>query len=158
MFFNTLLDSLSQVWGPAQVIPMSLEIVTTGPEPLQNDQCKAVLVLRLGAALNSLRAAQRWTLMIKECGEGPAVQFDRFHAYVLASAYLAEACRLFWQNRIFIQELAKKGGADAREIAQLLKDADPATGLQKDLLKWVRDKVTFHWDCDVFEQWASKQI
>ena len=81
----------------------SIEIVSTGPEPLQNDQSKAILVLRLGAALNSIRAAQRWTLRIKD--DGPAGEFDRFQAYLVAAAYLAEACNLFWANQDCILEL-----------------------------------------------------
>jgi hypothetical protein len=132
-----------------------IQILTTGPEPLQTDQCKATLVLRLGAALNSLRAAQRWTL--KEHGDGPAGQLDRFQAYIIAAAYLAEACKLFWQSQSCIVELARAGGAEQQQIDEFRKIADPTTGVQADLLKWIRDKVTFHWDCDVFEQWASNK-
>ena len=132
----------------------STEVVSTGPEPLQKDRCKAILVLRLGAALNPLRAVQRWTL--KEHGDSPAGQMDMFQTYLVAGAYLAEACKLFWANRGCILELARKGSADEGKIASLLTVADPKTGVQASLLKF-RDKETFHWDPGVFEQWASAQ-
>lgn len=133
-----------------------IRIVGTGPEPLQNDRCKAILVLRLGAALNSIRAAQRWTSKTGE-DEGPAAEFDRFQAYLVAAAHLAEACKLFWANKDYILELAQKGNAEDYKITQLTLIADPKTGIQATLLKWIRDKETFHWDCDVFERWASAQ-
>lgn len=133
----------------------SIEIVSTGPEPLQNDQCKAILVLRLGAALNSIRAAQRWT--IKNQDEGPAGEFDRFQAYLVAAAHLAEACKLFWANQGCILELARKGDVEENKASKLVSIADPKTGVQANLLKWIRDKETFHWDSNVFEGWASAQ-
>lgn len=133
----------------------NIEIVSTGPEPLQVDKCKAILVLRLGAALNSLRAAQRWTL--KEHGDSPADQLDLFQSYLVAGAYLAEACKLFWRNQGCILELARKGSADEGKIASLFTVADPKSGVQTNLLKCIRDKETFHWDSDIFERWASDQ-
>lgn len=131
------------------------EIIKTGPEPLQTDRCKSILVLRLGAALNSLRATQRWTLT--EHRSGPAGEFDRFQAYLTAGAYLAEACMLFWANQNCVLQLARKGGAEKDKITRLLTLAHPKTGVQATLLKFIRDKETFHWDCDIFEQWASRQ-
>jgi hypothetical protein len=133
----------------------SIEIVSTGPEPLQTNRCKAILVLRLGAALNSLRAAQRWTL--KEHGDSPAGQMDMFQTYLVAGAYLAEACKLFWANQGCIVVLARKGSGDEGKIASLFTVADPKTGMQANLLKCIRDKETFHWDSDIFERWASAQ-
>ena len=133
----------------------TIEIVSTGPQPLQNDRCKAILVLRLGAALNSVRAAQRWA--IKDHNEGPAGEFDRFQAYLVAAAHLAEACKLFWTNQSCILELARLGDAEGDKVAKLISIADPKTGVQANLLKRVRDKATFHWDCAVFEKWASAQ-
>lgn len=132
------------------------KIRSTGPEPLQNDHCKAILVLRLGAALNSVRAAQRWTNKLGE-SEDLAGQFDRFQSYLVAAAYLAEACKLFWKNQGCILELARKGHAKDDEIQKLISDADPGTGVQANLLSRIRDKETLHWDCAVFEKWASAQ-
>jgi len=132
-----------------------IRIVSTGPEPLQNDQCRAILVLRLGAALNSVRAAQRWT--IRNQDEGPAGEFDRFQAYLVAAAHLAEACKLFWANQGCILELAEKGDVEADNVAKLISIADPRAGVQANLLKWIRNKEAFHWDCEVFERWASAQ-
>ena len=133
----------------------NVEILTTGPEPLQTDRCKAILVLRLGAALNSLRAAQRWTL--KEHPDSPAGQMDMFQTYLVAGAYLAEACKLFWANQGCILELARRGSAEDCKVAHVIRDADPKTGVQANLLKCIRDKETFHWDPDIFQRWASAQ-
>ena len=132
-----------------------IEIVTTGPELLQNDQCRAILVLRLGAALNSVCAAQRWTN--KNQDEGPAGDFDRIQAFLVAAAHLAEACKLFRANQGCILELARKGKAEDDKITKLISIADPKTGVQANLLKRIRDKATFHWDSEVFEGWASAQ-
>src|SRR2546425_13286705 len=109
----------------------NIEIVSTGPAPLQTDRCKAILVLRLGSALNSLRAAQRWTL--KEHGDSPAGQMDTFQTYLVAGAYLAEACNLFWANQGCILELARRGRVEEGKIASLLTAADPGKGVQANL-------------------------
>src|SRR5947207_15999822 len=106
----------------------TLEIVSTGPEPLQTNRCKATLVLRLGAALNSLRATQRWTL--KEHERGLVGDFDLFQTYLVAGAYLAEACKLFWSNQACILDLARKGDANEQRIRHLSALAHPEDGVQ----------------------------
>ncbi len=133
-----------------------IEIVSTGAEPLEKDRCKAILVLRLGAALNTVRALQRWT-HDKEHPQTLAGDRDLFQSYLIAGAYLAEACKLFWKNQSCILELARKGEAAEGTIAGMVSVADPDTGVQASLLKRIRDKATFHWDCEVFEGWASAQ-
>jgi len=130
--------------------------VTTGPEALSGNLSTAVLVLRLGAAINSIRAVQRWTLQ-KSRAEGRVGDLDRFQAYIVAAAYFTEACKLFWRNRKLVLDLAQKGSADDKNVESLLLIADPEAKIQKDLLKWIRDREAFHWDCDVFERWADAQ-
>ncbi len=131
-----------------------VESVSTGPEPLQNDRCKAILVLRLGAALNSIRAAQRWA--DKKEHEGPAGELDRFQAYLVAVAYLAEAFSLFWEHQDCILELARNGEAEESKIAELISIAAPES-VQRKLLKSIRDQETFHWDSKIFREWATAQ-
>jgi len=80
-----------------------------------------------------------------------------FQTYLVAGAYLAEACKLFWANQGCILELARRGSAEEGKIADLIRIADPKTGVQANLLKRIRDKETFHWDSDIFERWASDQ-
>src|SRR5437867_884092 len=65
-----------------------------GPaESLTADVESAVLVLRLGIAVNAIRAAQRFFLASRDA-PGPAGERDRLWSFLIALGFLQEARRM----------------------------------------------------------------
>jgi hypothetical protein len=50
-----------------------------------------------------------------------------------------------------------KASPEDCKVDDLIRDADPKTDVRANLLKCIRDKVTSHWDPDIFGRWASAQ-
>ncbi len=115
-----------------------------------------MLVLRLGAVLNALRAAHRWYLAVKD-SPGPAGQSDRIHAFLFAVALLSEAGKLVSANQGSVCELARGAEVDEDLIQSMLRICDPKGQLQKTILKPIRDKKVFHWDPQPYWDWINGQ-
>src|SRR5439155_23017714 len=107
----------------------------------------AVLLLRLGIAVNAIRAAQRFFHAFRDA-PGPAGERDRLWSFLIALGFLQEAIRTVL-NRNFprIKELAQAGGAQddlIKDTGALLSGKLPFSKM----LGRLRDKVVFHWDED----------
>lgn len=132
--------------------------LTAGKESLTNDPVLAVLMLRLGASINALRAARRMTLLARRT-PGLVGLRDLCWMFPMAAAQLKEAIdSLLRENLTAIRELAGKGGASHVETYQIeaLINVGPDS-LYSRVLKATRDQITCHWDKKPFESWRQSQ-
>lgn len=129
----------------------------TDLRPLTEDKCRCVLILRMGAALNAVNAAQRWFHAVKDA-PGEAGILDRMQAFFAAIANLGELLQLLWENRPCIEGLAGKGGASAALIKEVTELSDPNGEFRKSIAKRTRDKIVFHWDPEPFRDWMAQRL
>jgi hypothetical protein len=132
--------------------------LTAGKESLTKEPALAVLMLRLGASINALKAAQRMTLLARRT-PGLVGLRDLCWTFLMAAAQLKEAIdTLLRGNLAVIREAARKGGAShvEREQIDALIDVGPDS-LYSRVLKATRDQITYHWDKRPFENWRQAQ-
>jgi hypothetical protein len=118
----------------------------------------AVLMLRLGASINALKAAQRMTLLARRT-PGLLGLRDLCWTFLMTAAQLKEAIdKLLRENLSAIKEIARKGGATTADLDQTdsVIDAGPDS-LYSRVLRGVRDQITYHWDKRPFENWRRAQ-
>ena len=131
--------------------------MTTPPSALVDHPEESALILRLGAAVNAMRAALSWFLDSLPT-PGPGGKRDRIATLLVATAYLKEALdRLLCPNYPRIVELARERGASDN----LIRSLDVIMSQDKDslharVLKRTRNKLVFHWDEKPFSDWAKK--
>jgi hypothetical protein len=125
-------------------------------DSLTSDPQAASLVLRMGAAINSLRAAQHWYLALSDA-PGIDGQRNRTMAFLTAVAFLKESIdglvRPHYQQ---ITSLARSGGAAEGEVLALgnLMSTKPQS-LYSRMLMDTRNQLVFHWNDDQFRKWAA---
>jgi hypothetical protein len=125
-------------------------------DSLTSDPQSASLVLRMGAAINSLRAAQHWYMALSDA-PGVDGQRNRTMAFLTTVAFLKESIdglvRPYYQE---ITSLAINGGADESEILALgnLTSTKPQS-LYSRMLMDTRNQLVFHWSEDPFRKWAE---
>lgn len=112
---------------------------------LTDDIDTATLVLRLGIAVNAIRASQRFYLAV-ENAPGLAGERDQFWAFLIALGFLREAIVTVLVPKFpMVKELAKAGGAQdelIKKAGELLSGKLPLTKT----LDRMRNKLIFHWD------------
>jgi len=120
-------------------------------------QGEAVLMLRLGAAVNALRSAHSWFLVVKDT-PGPGGSRDRIAAFLVAAAWLKEAMDgLLCPNYKRITELATREGISNEQLQPLGNLMSRKRGsLYESVLKHTRNKITFHWDEKTFRRWGEE--
>lgn len=130
--------------------------LTAPRDSLTKEPALATLMLRLGAAVNAIRALQRWSLACREAS-GVAAQRDLIWSFLAATAYLKEAMdgllRPHYQD---IVRLAREDGtpeAAIKSLGQLL--CKKRHNLYARVLSNARNKLVFHWEQETFEQWAE---
>jgi hypothetical protein len=133
--------------------------LTAAQDSLTKDPGRAALVLRLGAAVNAIRATQRWTLACKDL-PGPAGQRDMICSFLVATAYLKEAIdSLLRPHYREIARLAREDGAPEDVIMSVgqLMSTKPQS-LYARLLVNARNRLVFHWSEDTFRHWAEQYV
>ncbi len=133
--------------------------VTAGRDSLTRNPASAALILRLGAAVNVIRAVQRWTLASTGV-RGPAGQRDLLCSFLLATAYLKEAIDgLLKPHYLEIARLAREDGTPEEAILGLgqLMSTKPQS-LYVRLLVNARNKLVFHWTEQTFRHWAEQYV
>lgn len=132
--------------------------LTARKESLPKEPALAVLMLRLGASINALRAAQRMTLLARRT-PGLVGLHDLCWTFLMAAAQLKEAIdTLLRENLTVIKETASKGGAPHAQMEQVdaVIDVGPDSVYSR-VLKATRDQITYHWDKKPFENWRRSQ-
>ena len=132
--------------------------LTAGKESLTKEPRLAVLMLRLGASINALKAARRMTLLARRT-PGLVGLRDLCWTFLMAAAQLKEAIgTLLRENLSAIKETAKKGGATPAELEQVdaVIDVGPDS-LYFRVLRATRDQITYHWDKKPLENWRRAQ-
>ena len=127
-------------------------------QSLTKEPSEAVLMLRLGAAINAIRAAQRMTQLSRKT-TGMVGLKDLVWTFTMAAAQLKEAIdSLLKENYQTITEHARQGGASEEELDRLkaLTDDHPDS-LYMRVLRATRDRITYHWDKEPFEAWRARQ-
>jgi hypothetical protein len=130
--------------------------ITATAQSLKANPAAAALMLRLGAAVNAIRASQRLALAARAT-PGLAGIRDITWTFLLAVAQLKEAIDgLLRPNYKLIIELAERGGADAEMIKRLgeLQSKKPQS-LYTRVLMDTRNHLAFHWESEPFELWAG---
>lgn len=115
---------------------------------------QATLALRLGIAVNAMRAVQKFFYNFRDT-PGPAGERDRLWAFLIAMGYLKEAIELLRPKFPVIKELALKGGGATETIdaaAALLSGKSPLSPA----LDRLRNKLVFHWDEEPIREYAKK--
>ena len=114
----------------------------------------ATLTLRLGIAVNALRAAQRFYLATKDA-PGPGGERDRFWAFLVAAGYLHEAIDLLRPQFPRVRDLARAGGAPEELIAEvgaLMSGRVPFSRAIREM----RNTLIFHWDDAPVRKYAQE--
>jgi hypothetical protein len=164
---------------PHVVAPESTIAVTTKPptptQPEQNDDAgftieapassltrnrdQAILILRLGLAVNSLRASHRHFLAVKDA-PGPGGERDRLWAFLSATAYVKEAMNILSgtkkarPQKDLVESLARQSGA-ADEMVKTINQLLAGTHSMSAVVTRVRNKLTFHWDPESVGEWVD---
>lgn len=115
---------------------------------------QATLALRLGIAVNAMRAVQKFFYNFRDAA-GPAGERDRLWAFLIAMGYLKEAIELLRPRFPVVKELALKGGASAETVhaaAALLSGKSPLSPA----LDRLCNKLVFHWDEEPIRDYARK--
>ena len=130
--------------------------LTAGKESLTKEPELAVLMLRLGAAINALKAARRMTLLARRT-PGLVGLRDLCWTFVMTTAQLKEAIdSLLRGNLTLINEAARRGGASRAEMEEVEALIDVGSdSLYSRVLKATRDQITYHWDKKPFENWRQ---
>lgn len=129
---------------------------TAGPDSVKKDPALATLMLRLGAAVNAIRAAQRWILACKDAS-GVVGQQDLLWGFLVGAAYLKEAIdSLLRPHYQEIVRLAREDGTPEDAIKSLgnLMSKKPRD-LYSRLLMNARNRLVFHWEEETFRHWAE---
>jgi hypothetical protein len=117
----------------------------------------STVALQMGAAVNFMRAAQRWYLATVDDAT-PAGLRDGVCAFLVSSAYLKEAVDsvLRPQYQLIVQ-LARQGGAQDELITRIgdLASKKP-NSLYSRLLMRLRNQLVFHFDAEPLQQWADQ--
>ncbi len=123
---------------------------------LTADREAAVLMLRVGAAVNAIRACQRLTLEVEDA-PGPRGEHDRFATFLLATGFLKEGIDRLYSEFERVESFARAGGATDENVqrARALWSKEPTSPYRR-LLSFVRNKVGFHFDPEPFEAWIAK--
>ena len=122
-------------------------------ESITEDPSTGSLVLRLGMAVNSIRAAQRFFEAAKDA-PGPGGERDRFWAFLVAVGFLNEALQVLRPNYPKVRVLAETGGvpgADIEEAGELLSGRRPINKL----LDRIRNRLVFHWDDELVREYIA---
>ncbi len=130
--------------------------LTAPRNSLKKDPALATLVLRLGAAINAIRAVQRWTLACQGAS-GPAGQRDRVWSFLVSGAYLKEAIDgLLRPHYGDIVRLARENGTPEQAIKALGRlTSKKGRDLYARILVNARNKLVFHWEEEAFRDWAE---
>jgi hypothetical protein len=117
----------------------------------------AGLILQMGAAVNFIRASQRWYLATED-DEGPTGLRNSVCAFLVATAYLKEAIdSILRRKEKLIFDLAKEGGADDELISHVRQLLSTETdSLYSRLLSRLRNKLVFHFDKAPLVEWADQ--
>lgn len=122
---------------------------------LTSDIDIATLVLRLGIAVNAVRAAQRFFYAVEDA-PGPAGERDRLWAFLIALGFLHEAIQVVLRpNFRKVRALAEAGGAGEpliKEASALLSGKLPLS----QTLNRVRNKLIFHWDDEPVREFVTQ--
>lgn len=123
-------------------------------ESLTSDADDAVLMLRLGIAVNAMRSAQRFYDVCKDL-PGPAGERDRLWAFLVALGFLHEAIQnVLRADYPTIAEYARAAGASdelAKEAASLLSGKNELGRI----LTRMRNTLIFHWDRAPIQRFAQ---
>lgn len=123
--------------------------------PLAQDPEEASLVLRIGVAINALRAAQHWHIAAQS-KPGPSGDRDCTWAFLVAIGFVKEAIQSILKPHYKrIAELARAGGATVDQIRALGKlTSTKPQSLYMRVLEKARNELVFHWDASRFIEWA----
>jgi len=130
--------------------------LTKSSDSLTRDPELAGLILRLGAAVNAIRASQRWTILCVK-RRGVAARRDRMWSFLIATAYLKEVIDgLLKPHYEKITQLARQDGTPEKAIKDLgqLMSTKPYALYPRMLLR-ARNNLVFHWDEEPFRNWAA---
>lgn len=120
---------------------------------LTNAVNDSTLVLRLGVAVDAIRAAQRF-FPSEGVEPGPAGERDRLWAFLIAMGFLHEALQVPGKQFARFIDLAKTGGASPELMASLKLLKGGASGFARQIAD-ARNQIIFHWDEDPFRAWIN---
>jgi O-succinylbenzoate synthase len=114
----------------------------------------AKLALRLGMAVNALRAQQRATIRM---GNEPTTvgEHDRLMAFMLTLAYLHETRVLVQRNFSRVRTWAIDGGATP-ELHESIASLNSGSNSFGRSIATARNKAVFHWDEDLLDAWFAQ--
>ncbi len=130
--------------------------VVTPSTVIAENEDDCVLALRLGAATNAIRAAQRFYLA-SEGSPGPAGERDRFWSFLIAAAFVGTALKMVDREaslHMRVWELARRGGASDETLALVDSVIDGRHSLSDTIMR-MRDKFAFHWDPSPMKKWLQ---
>jgi hypothetical protein len=132
--------------------------LTAKAESLRSEPAVATLMLRLGAAVNAIRASQRMTLIARKT-PGLLGLRDLTWTFLAAAAQLKEAIdSLLKTNLSVIVSNAREGGASEEDLSRLNQILDDGPeSLYARVLREARDRITYHWDKKAFVTWQEAQ-
>jgi histidyl-tRNA synthetase len=115
----------------------------------------AKLCIRLGMAANAIGAAQRFYWFVRDA-RGPAGERDRSIAFVVAVGFVHEALQsIIRPNFERVRALAVEGGATIDAI-EYLDEFGAQRSPFGELIRRMRNKVGFHWDEDVVQEYIDR--
>jgi hypothetical protein len=126
---------------------------------LSADRDRAVLALRLGLAVNALRASQRHFLAAIGA-PGPGAERDRLWGFLSATAFVKEAMNILSgtkkapPQKAIVESLARKSDAPGDmvdTINRLLAGTHPMSAV----VTRVRNQLAFHWDPTLIGDWVD---
>jgi hypothetical protein len=134
--------------------------IETTTQPVGQAATDAMLIVRLGLAVNALRAQQRFSDKVNDA-TGPAGARDRMWAFIQAVAFVREGLNILSgtggvaPESPRVREFAIMGGATDALIAQM-KDLEGGRHPMSPILKRVRNQLAFHWDPAVLWPWLAE--
>ncbi len=124
------------------------------------DRDATILALRLGLAVNAVRASHRHFLAVAEA-PGPGGERDRLWAFLSAAAFVKEAMNILSGTRnapaqkTQVEQLARRSGA-SDELVQTIDRLLAGTHPVSEIVTRVRNKLTFHWDPAAIGEWIDR--